>query len=243
MLGGVAAQSRAFAVAVALREAGRGGDAERLGAALLLAARTTREAFAAHAAARAVAAEAGSSTPSALVASVLEVGVAHVRSLPRGLATDVAHLPGVADGTLVRVRGFATAVTHRREADGKLVGEVTLLDPSSGAEVRVVVVFVHLANAGLTLGSYVEAHGVLQHTAALLGGTRGVMVDVMPLVELARTSWRLRLQALGARWTPVWRNSHHLAWSWGAHVAAPDDAATADRGAAELVFTPFVREV
>ncbi len=67
-------------------------------------------------------------------------------------------------------------------------------------------------------------------------------IDVLPLVELAKRSWRMRLSELGALWAETWRNGLHVHWSLGTHGAADDESPAANRGAAELVFTPFARD-
>jgi hypothetical protein len=242
--GFAAAQARVAAVASALRDAGRGTDAEKAGMRLAAAGLLLREAFASHAAAVALGVELRRFRPSSNAQRVLDIdqGMVFDAALPSGRRTELAHLSTVADGTLVQIRGFATGFEQRRSADGKLLSQVTLLDPSSGSSAAAVGVFIHLPHAGVTEGAYVVVHGFARTSSPLLAGGAGVEIDVLPLVELAKRSWRLRLLELGALWAETWRNGLHIHWSLGPHSAADDDSPAANRGAAELVFTPFARE-
>lgn len=244
VVGFAAAQARVARVAGALRDAGRGGDAEKVGARLAAAGLLTREAFSSHAAALALGFELRKSRPSVLAQPLLDLepGAAFDRPLPSGPRVELANLANTPDGTLVQVRGFATDFHQRRTADGKLLSEVTLLDPSSGSSATAVGVFIHLPHAGATQGSFVVVHGFARTSSPLLDGGPGLEIDVLPLRELAERSWRLRLLELGAPWAETWRNGLHIYWSLGPHRAADDDSQAADRGAAELVFTPFARE-
>lgn len=244
VVGFAASQARMARLAGALRETGRGGDAERVGAKLAAAGLLTREAFSTHAGALALGFELRKFRPSSSAQRVLalESGVNFDRALPSGTRTELGDLASIPDGTLVQIRGFATDFEQRRSADGKLLSSVTLLDPSSGESATAVGVFIHLPHAGVTKGAYVHVHGFTQTSSVLLEGGPGVEIDVLPLVQLAQRSWRLRLLQLGARWAETWRNGLHIQWSLGDHSAADDDSPAANRGAAELVFTPFARD-
>ncbi len=203
----------------------------------------TREAFSSHAAALALVSELRKFRPEALARAVLDVAsdVEFDRPLPSGKRTELSHLANTPDDTLVQIRGFATDFHQRRSSDGKLVSTVKLVDPSSGASATAAGVFIHLPHAGVTEGAYVHVHGLARKSSKLLDGAAGVEIDVLPLVKLAEHSWRMRLLQLGAPWAETWRNGLHLYWSLGPHAAAEDDSPAANRGAAELVFTPFAR--
>jgi hypothetical protein len=239
----VAEQARVAPLAVALLDVGRGSDAERVGSRLAEAGLLTREAFVSHAAALALGFEMRRFRPSRLAEQVLapEPGVEFERPLPSAPRTELSALPGTADGMMVQIRGFATAFEQRRSADGKLLSAVTLVDPSSGASAEAVAVFVHLPHAGVTEGAYLQLHGAVRASSPLLEGRPGVEIDVLALAELAERSWLVRLLRLGEPWAEVWRNGAHVQWSLGAHSADDDESPAANRGAAELVFTPFAR--
>ncbi len=152
VIGFAAAEARLARVAGALRDAGRGTDAENVGAQMAAAGLFGREAFASHAAAVALGFELRKFRPSAIGRRVLDLdeGVVFDGTLPSGPRTALADLSSTPDGTLVQIRGFATAFKQRRSADGKLLSELTLLDPSSGSSATAVGVFIHFPHAGVT---------------------------------------------------------------------------------------------
>ena len=128
--GFAAAQARVAPVAGALRDAGRGTDAEKVGMRLAMAGLLGREAFASHAAALALVFELRKFRQSPNARRVLDMDedVVFDRALPSGTRTEMARLSSVPEGTLVQIRGFATAFVQRRSADGKLLSQVTLLE-------------------------------------------------------------------------------------------------------------------
>lgn len=237
-----AGQAEGRVLVEALRAAGRNGDAERVGRVLAADGWLVRRAVAD----AAVAAWLGLDLalrvlPDSVTALLGAEGVAFDASLPDGRDTPIAHLGPADDGVFVQVEGFVTDATAAREADGKLVGRLRLLDPSSGAAAEVAMLFAHPAHAGITVGSYVIVHGSYRTVSARLGGGPGVEADTLAPVALGGQSWQARLWFAAGRWIDVWRGNLNLAWSLGTHTPGPDDSEDATRGAAELIYVPFAR--
>ena len=227
-----------------LHQSGRDADTSRLGARLAEAGLFTREAFATHAACHALRFDLVTRHRGPAAAAVLDVepGLKFDVALPAGVRTAIRSLVRVAEGRFVRIGGLATAFQQRRTADGKLLGTVSITDPASGATAQAVGLFAHFPHAGLTSGAYVLVNGNMRKSSALLQGQPGVEIDLLPLAQMAKASWRMRLLRLGSTWSETWRNGLNIAWSIGPHRRLPGDAADALFGAGELVFTPFVRD-
>ncbi len=238
----VAAQARFLRVAHALREAGKGRASEEAGALLASAGLLSREAFASQAAAYRLTFETGSAQSSRGTPLLDRVGsVAFDTEIPDGRNTELSRLGGMDDGTFVEISGFADSFQQARGPDGKLISQVELTDPSSGAKAKAAAVFVHLPHTGVTEGASINVNGVYRSSSDLLGGESGVECDVLSLSELASKSWRIQLLLYASPWIEVWRNGLNISWSIGPHDFAEDDSEEAKRGAAELVFAPFVR--
>ncbi|MBD8868180.1 hypothetical protein [Nocardioides donggukensis] len=237
-----AAQAEGAALARTLRSAGRNADAERVGRALARGGRLVRRAVADAAVGTRLDLDLALRVLPPAVADLTDTaGLAFAAALPDGRNTEIAHLGPDDDGDLVEVAGFVTAASAAREPDGKLVGRVTLLDPSSGSSVELSLLFVHPAHAGLTLDGYAVAHGRYRSASERLDGGPGVEVDVLAPTALSRESWQARLWFSATPWLHPWRGRLHLDWSLGTHSAGPDDFEDATRGAAELILTPFTR--
>lgn len=238
-----AQQAHGAALARALTAAGRNGDAEQVGAVLAVDGWLVRRAVADVAVAMRLRLDLTLPEPPEAVTALLDAqGVGFDAVLPDGRDTDIAHLGPGEDGDLVHVGGFVAAASAAREPDGKLVGRLTLLDPSSGAPVDVATLFMHPVHVGITLGSYVDVHGIYRTASARLAGGPGVEVDTLAPVALGNESWQARLWFAADRWLDVWRGNLHLRWSLGTHTAGSDDSDEPTRGAAELIYAPFARE-
>ena len=238
-----AQQAQGAALVSALTAAGRNGDAERVGAVLVVDGWLVRRAVADAAVATWLRLDAALPEPPGAVAALLDAqGVGFDAALPDGRNTEIAQLGAGDDGDLVEVGGFVTAASAAREPDGKLVGRLTLRDPSSGASVEVAALFLHPAHVGVTLDSYVRLHGIYRVASARLAGGPGLEVDTVAPVGLGGQSWQARLWFAASRWIDVWRSNQHLTWSLGTHTAGPDDSDDPTRGAAELIYAPFARE-
>lgn len=238
-----ALQARGRTWSATLRQAGRNGDAERLGRVLARGGLLLRQAIADAAVGQLVLLDLALPTPTRAVQGLLESAVsgAFETTVPDGRDTEVAHLGPEHEGVFVQVEGFVVEATAGREADGKLVGRLLLEDPSSLATVELSTVFVHPAHVGITTGSFVVAHGIYRVSSARLGGRPGLEVDALAPSAMSQQSWQARLWFSAARWVDVWRGDLNLAWSLGTHTAGPDDSQEATRGAAELIYVPFAR--
>lgn len=239
----VALQARGRALAAALRSEGRNGDAEEVGHMLARGGWLVRRAVADATTATLLVLDLPLRVPPSTVADLMTTDVAFAANLPDGRNVPLAHLGPAEDGDFVEVAGFVTAASAVREPDGKLVGRIGLLDPSSAAVVDLAVLFLHPAHAGITLDAYVVAHGTYRTSSARLGDGPGIEVDTLAPVALAHESWQARLWFAAGPWLDLWRSHQHLRWSVGEHTAGPDESEAATRGAAELIFTPFTRTV
>lgn len=237
----VALQARGHALVAALRAEGRNGDAEEVGHVLAHGGWLVRRAVAGATTATRLVLDLPLRVPPPIVADLMATDVAFATELPDGRNVPLAHLGPAEDGDFVEVAGFVTEASAAREPDGKLVGRIGLLDPSSDAVVDLAVLFLHPAHVGITLDAYVVAHGSYRTSSARLDGGPGVEVDTLAPVALARQSWQARLWFAAGPWLDLWRSHQHLRWSVGGHTAGPDESEAATRGAAELIFTPFTR--
>lgn len=237
-----AQQARARLLVDALLSAGRNGDAEQVGRVLAVDGWLVRRAVADAAVATRLRLDLPLRTLPETVAALIDAqAVAFDVTVPDGRNTPIAHLGADDDGILVQVEGFVVEASAAREPDGKLVGRLTLHDPSSGATVEVAAVFLHPAHVGITVGSYVIVHGTYRVATARLDGRAGVESDTLAPAQLAAQSWQARLWFAAARWVDVWRGNLHLDWSLGTHTAGTDDSDDPTRGAAELIYAPFAR--
>lgn len=235
-------QATGRAWVAALREAGRNGDAERIGRVLARGGLLLRRAIASASAAELLRLDLTLREPSEAVTGLLEAGGApFAAEPPNGRDTEIAHLGPDADGEFVQVEGFVVGASAVRESDGKLVGRMVVEDASSGTSVEMSTTFLHPPHIGITLGCYVIAHGIYRTTSARLEGRPGVEVDALAPSALGQQSWQARLWFTAGRWLDVWRSNLNLCWSLGGHTAGPDDSEDPTRGAAELIYAPFAR--
>ncbi len=226
----------------ALRAAGRNGDAEQVGHELALHNLLIRRAVADAAVATMLDLDlALRQLPEPVTALLDTGGVGFDVGLPDGRNTTLAQLGPGDEGVFVQVEGFVTDLEAVREPDGKLVGRLGLLDPSSGATAEVATVFLHPGHIGITVGCYVIVHGLYRESSARLEGRPGVETDALAPAALSGQSWQARLWFTAGRWIDVWRSDLNLSWSLGTHTAGPDDSDDPTRGASELIFAPFAR--
>ncbi|MPZ61923.1 MAG: hypothetical protein GEU93_11645 [Propionibacteriales bacterium] len=226
----------------ALRQAGRGGDAEQIGRVLAADALLLRRAIADAAVAEQLRLDLALREQPEPVAALLQAsGVAFDAELPNGRDTPLAHLGAADDGDFVQVEGFVVEATADREADGKLVGRLVVQDASSQATAELATVFLHPPHVGITLGCYLVAHGIFRVSSARLQGRPGVEVDALAPAALGQAAWQARLWFTAGRWLDMWRSNLNLCWSLGGHTAGPDDSEEPTRGAAELIYAPFAR--
>jgi hypothetical protein len=223
-----------------LRKQENGAAAEEVGRLAVEAGALTREALASHAASYRLVGELQGPTLSAHVTQLRKASaVAFDVALPNGTNTPLVRLDKADDGSFVEVEGFVESVDVRRTSD-KLIGHLRLVDASQRASADAVAAFVHLPHVGVTRGAFCRLHGTFRRKSKLFGDRPAVEVDRLPLTELGKQSWRVAFLRSGERWFEVWRNASHLYWSLGPHRAG-DGEKDPSFGAAELMFTPFVR--
>lgn len=234
----VRAQAAIRLAMVRLREEGKGTAAERLGRLGARAGALTREALASYCASYRLALSVLGPNSARDVAAVLGKADAlpFTTSLPNGKDTTLNSLNASLEGAFVEIEGFVTTVEAEREADGKLISHLTLLDPSSGATANAVAVFAHLPHAGVTRDAFCRLSGVFRMQSTLLQGRPAVEVDVLSLSELSKASWWIAFLRLAEAWFQPWRNNANLTWSLGVHS---DEVGLF--GAGELLFSPLIR--
>jgi hypothetical protein len=240
------AQAMLYLSGFALRKLGKGGVSEQVGSRAASAAALVREAIASVAAAERIALGIELGYPDQEVDSLIATAGSRPfdGSFPRGKVLPLNHLSEAADGTHVELAAYVQGIESGRSGD-KLVSRAHLKDPSSGARATVAAIFVHFRHLGLTGGCFLRASGVLRHSSQLAGGDVAVEVDRLSLKEIAASSWRIGLLALSHPWFEVWRNAQNITCSWGAHRPGSngDGVVPGLEGAAEPVFTPFLRGI
>ena len=234
------AQALMYLWGYALRKLGKGDASEKVGAKAAAAGALAREAIGSLASAGRIAMRLAVGHPDEEVDGLLTRGSdrAFDVELPRGAVTQLHHLGEVADGALVEVGGYVQAIEFGHTGD-KLISRARLKDPSSGAATTIAAVFSHLRHMGVTGGCYIRASGVFRKASELAAGDAAVEVDRLPLTELGKSSWRVAFLNLSRPWFEVWRNGQNMAWSWAVHRVG--GASLGLEGAAEPVFTPFLR--
>ncbi|SHE74951.1 hypothetical protein SAMN02745148_01037 [Modicisalibacter ilicicola DSM 19980] len=221
-----------------LREQGKNTTAERFGSLAVDAGALTREAIASHCAAYRLALAVLGPQPTEDIAMFVKRtdALPFASDLPDGKNTELKALDASLEDAFVEIEGVVAAVEASRQADGKLIGHLVLLDPSSGARADAVAVFAHLPHAGITRDAFCRLSGVFHAESALLPGRPVVEIDALSLAELARSSWKIAFLRLAERWFQPWRNGANLAWSLGPHGNEQGLF-----GAGELLFTPLIR--
>jgi hypothetical protein len=236
----VRAQAAIRLAMLQLREQGKGTASERLGRLGMRAGAVTRDAIASHCAAyRLAVAVLSPQPPSDMTALIKRTSaLPFAVALPDGKNTELNALGPTLEGAFVEIEGFVTEVSAGRESDGKLVSHLALMDPSSGGTADAVVLFVNLANVGVTRDAYCRLHGTFKTESGLFQGKPAVEVGLLPLAELSKTSWLIAFLRSASRWFQPWRNGANLYWSLGPHGIHGGDEFL---GAGELLFAPLIR--
>lgn len=230
----------------ALRSAGSGQRAEKLGRRAAEAGRMIREAVASYGASSLLSIwMRAPSIPDEIRELLSDAGdLAFDSAIPNGKDTELSQLSNSLPGKLVEVSGFVESISAMREPSGKLISRATLVDPSSGAKGDIVAVFVHMAHSGVTEGSYVRASGVFDTTPPG-GGAPALHIDSIPIAKIAEKSFRMRFYRLCRPYFKVWPNRANLYWSPGPHSLVDDvdgvKESSSSFGAGELLFQPFIR--
>ncbi len=121
------------------------------------------------------------------------------------------------DGDYVEVEGYVARLDVVRERSDKLLTRVLLEDSSGTSKATVVTVFTHLPHRGVTHGAFCRLSGSYRTNSPVNDGQPAIEVQRLPLAELAKKAWRLRLLEAGARWVEPWPNGHNMIWSLGRH--------------------------
>ncbi len=230
----------------ALRSAGAGQRAEKLGRRAAEAGRMVREAVASYGSSSLLSIwMRAPSIPDEIRELLSDAGdLAFDSAIPNGKDIELSQLSNSLPGTLVEVSGFVESISAMREPSGKLISRATLVDPSSGAKGDIVAVFVHMAHSGITKGSYVRASGVFDFTPPG-GGAPALHIDSIPIAKIAEKSFRMRFYRLCRPYFQVWPNRANLFWSPGPHNLVDDidgiNESSSSFGAGELLFQPFIR--
>lgn len=238
------AQACATLATQVLRGQGKGTAAEKLGGLAAQAGALTREAVASHAASYRMALSLLDPEPEEDVAQLLKKisTIAFDTAIPNGRNTELAKLAKVEDGDYIEVEGFATSINVDTTSDGKLISQVELIDPSSGATASAVAVYVHLLHLGVTEGAFCRVNGKYRKKSVLLGNRRAIEVDRLSLARLRKKCWRIAFLQASKRWFQCWPNGINMYWSLGPHRRAQTDDEVTYYGAAELIHTPLVRK-
>ena len=222
-------------------EGRRNTAAKELGHTATLAAELTREAIGTHAGAYRLALD--------LLDPVVKGGPLRERArslpfdkaIPNGRNTSLSDVSQADDGAFIEIEGFIDQIRVVRSADGKLIGQLKLGDPTSGASASVAVLFVQPLHVGMTVGACARVSGAFRAQSELLDGEPAVEADRLPLADLADEAWRLALLRSAERYYGTWRNQTNMYWSLGPHETVTEDGAPV-QGAGELIYAPFVRK-
>lgn len=241
------AQACAMLATRVLRQQGKGTAAEKLGRLAVEAGTLTREAVASHAASYRMA--------MSLLYNELELeedmaqllkripGLSFDISIPNGRNTELAKLAKVKDGDYVEVEGFANSVDVGRSADGKLIAQLELVDPSSGVTASAVAIYTNLINLGVTEGVFCRVNGTYCRKSSLLGNKPAIEVERLSLAGLIKKCWRIAFLESSKRWFQCWPNGINMYWSLGPHRRARAGDEVTHYGAAELFHTPMLRRI
>ncbi|OSC40279.1 hypothetical protein B8W66_13235 [Mycobacterium decipiens] len=231
-------QAAAYWAVDALHEDGRGGAAERIGLIAATAGGLTRQAIASLAAGLKLSLDLAS-TDSYEGIEVAEAArtQAFEMTLPNGRNVSLHRLDEVPDSDFVEVSARVAGLSASRDGDGKLIGRLELIDPSSGARAAAAAIFVDWRHVGLTRGSYCSFSAEFRSSLAALGGVAGLLIDRLPQNQLEKQSWRFRFLRSAKRWFEPYRNGHNMIWSLGPHDTEAVSLADSEvAGASELVF-------
>ena len=191
------AQGRARHVTHLLLADGKDAEAKRLGHLTALAGGLTREAIGSHAAGYNLALDLLDPVvlggPLRAQAASLPFEVA----LPTGESTALSDA-GSVDGAFIEVEGFIDRIEVRLSGDGKLIGQVDLLDPADGSRVSAIALFVQPLHVGITLSSFMRATGTFRSASTLRDGQPALEIERLSLADLSAAAWRFAfLQSAG----------------------------------------------
>ncbi|WP_444922450.1 hypothetical protein ACJJID_09130 [Microbulbifer sp. CnH-101-G] len=225
-----------------LLQRGSGGLAEKLGDLAVDAHFLTRTAIASHAACYRLAIGCEDFNTDKDIKALLKniPSMAFSTPLPNGKNVELSKLKNSSEGEFVEIRGFVEEVSSPAQEGGMLLSHLVLRDPSSKALANAVVRFAHLPHAGVCQGAFCRLSGTYRQHSSLFDGKAAVEVDTLALAEIAESSFEVSFLRLSSRWFHPWRSNSNLYWSLGAHKAEEDTEATL--GAAELLFTPLIRQ-
>jgi hypothetical protein len=182
------AQACARLATQVLRQQGKGTAAEKLGGWATYAGALTREAVASQAASYRLALSLLDPEQDEDVVQLLgkASSMAFDTRIPNGRNIELAKLARVEDGDYIEVQGFANSVNVGRSADGKLIAQVELVDPSSGATASAATIYTHLLHLGVTEGAFCRVNGKFRRQSVLLGKSPGIEVERLSLARLRK---------------------------------------------------------
>lgn len=160
---------------------------------------------------------------------------------PNGKNVEIAKLKEQKDKSYVEVSGFVKSITARRDGDGKLLTNLLLEDPSSGAEVEVVAIYVHLRHQGLQVGSYCQLSGAWKESSNVNKGKAAIEIEKLSVNELAKKSWQVFLFDWVEEYISRWSGNLNIQFGLGPHISAFEgDKESSMLGAGELIFQPII---
>lgn len=220
--------------------AGQGIAAERLGNTLVRGGTRLRETIAGAVAAQRLALGSVLVDRSSDVAEVRAqaADLGFTGALPNGLNRQIHQLSSDLDGAFLEIHGRVVATSAAVDSSDRLVGRIELSDPSSGATVQAVGLFINPGNVGITVDAHLRLSGVFRSSSILNEGDAAILIDRFSLAEIAVTGWRMAFLRLGFDWFPVFRNAHNLFWAIGPHTIGPT-LIPSHAGAAELLFLGY----
>ncbi|WP_170409340.1 hypothetical protein [Ruegeria atlantica] len=160
-------------------------------------------------------------------------------TMPNGVNRAIHNLAAGDDDTFVEILGRIMDLSSRIDDEDRLIGRIDLTDLSSGAEVTAFGFFLNPVSVGMTKNAFVRLSGTFHTKLDLNDGLPGIIVDRLPLAELANGQWRAGLVRGAMPFFPVYRNSHNTRWTFGPHLQTQGSFDPATAGASELNFLRF----
>lgn len=162
-------------------------------------------------------------------------------SIPNGKNYDIAKIGTASDGEFVEVAGFVDAIVTGKDNDGRLITQVTLLDPSSGETVVIAGIYVHLLHIGMTVGSYCRMSGMWEFSSGLNKGAPAIKIDKLSINKLSTKSWITLFQDLSDRFVDRWPGGLNIKFGMSPHESGEEEGDSQLLGAGELIYKPFIR--
>lgn len=164
-------------------------------------------------------------------------------AFPNGKDTKLKDVQGVAEGSIIELRGFVSSLTAKREgAERKLVSVFRLTDRSGSVEVDAVGVFAQLRNVGLLEGAFCQCSGSWRRQSTLNGGKPALEVQQLRIDELSERSWKVRMHDLSDRFIDWWPGGLNIAFGVSPHISGGPEGGSKKLGAGELIFRQFYRD-